>query len=122
MLLVGIEEGHYRILLSPSPYCSRVGTNLKETRGTGLTHDRSSPSGQCLNANAAKEDDLLFQSVQDAVRHLRPGHYMAKVDIKSAYRSVRTLPTSWSMTGLHWTLSGDSSLTYMCDTRLLFLC
>ena len=45
---------------------------------------------------------------------------MATVDLRSAYRSVRTHPTSWSMTGLHQTFSGDSSPTYTSGTRLPF--
>ena len=45
---------------------------------------------------------------------------MAKVDLKSAYRSVRTAPSSWAWTGLHWTFTDEDSPTFMCDTRLPF--
>ena len=58
--------------------------------------------------------------MEDAVNLLQPGYYMAKVDLKSAYRSVRTNPSSWAWTGLQWTFSGDNTPTFMCDTRLPF--
>ncbi|KAK7096980.1 hypothetical protein V1264_004022 [Littorina saxatilis] len=45
---------------------------------------------------------------------------MAKVDLKSAYRSVRIHPSSTQWTGLHWTFEGDSAPTFQRDSRLPF--
>ena len=97
-LLVEIKEGHNRILPSPAPYCCHVSAIPEATDGVRLIRNLSSPSGRCPNGSTAEEDDLHCQSEQDAVHHLRPGHYTAKADRNLAYRSVRTHPTSWSMT------------------------
>ena len=51
---------------------------------------------------------------------MSPGAYMAKVDLKPAYRSVPIHPSQYCMTGLKWTFSGDSKPTYFYDTRLCF--
>ena len=51
---------------------------------------------------------------------LSPGCYLAKVDLASAYRSVKIHPTSLKATGLKWTFHGHSQPTYFRDTRLSF--
>lgn len=119
-LISGLEEGHFRILDQPAVFCSPLSAIPKPNGGIRLIHDLSSPAGKCLNDCASKDEDLKFQSVMDAVRQLSPTSYMAKVDLKSAYRSVKIHPSSWRMTGLHWTFTGHSKRTYMCDTRLPF--
>ena len=45
---------------------------------------------------------------------------MAKVDLKSAYRSVALHPSQYQYTGLKWTFEGDSHPTYMYDAALSF--
>ena len=45
---------------------------------------------------------------------------MAKIDLKSAYRSVRIHPSNHQATGLQWTFEGDTKPTYLIDTRLPF--
>ena len=49
---------------------------------------------------------------------MTPGCYMAKVDIKSAYRAVATNQHSWSYAGIKWTLDGED--VYIVDRRLPF--
>jgi hypothetical protein len=119
-LISGIEEGHFLVLDQPPLFCSPLSAIEKPNGGIRLIHDLSSPVGNCLNDHASKDTELRFQSVMDAVKHLHPNSFMAKVDLKSAYRSVRIHLSSWKMTGLHWTFSNHSSRTYMCDTRLPF--
>jgi hypothetical protein len=41
------------------------------------------------------QSKFSFSSVDDAVRLMRPGCYMAKVDIEAAYRHVPTDPNNW---------------------------
>ena len=45
---------------------------------------------------------------------------MAKVDLKSAYRSVSIHPSNFKYTGLKWKFSGHNDFTYMYDNRLPF--
>ena len=47
-------------------------------------------------------------------------YYLAKIDLRHAYRSVPIHPSNYPATGLKWTFSGDSRPTYMYDTRLCF--
>ncbi len=51
---------------------------------------------------------------------LPPGGYMAKVDLKSAYRSVPIHPKCYPATGLQWTFTNDTKPTFFYDTRLPF--
>lgn len=119
-LIGGIEEGHFQVLNDPPLFCSPLSAVEKANGGIRVIHDLSSPTGYCLNDNASKDSDLHFQSVLDAVKHLQPNSYMSKVDLKAAYRSVRIHPSSWKMTGFHWTFKGNTKRTYLCDTRLPF--
>lgn len=45
---------------------------------------------------------------------------MAKLDLASAYRSVKIHSLDHEVTGLAWTFKGDAAATYMFDTRLMF--
>ena len=48
------------------------------------------------------------------------GDYMGKVDLTSAYRSVKIHPSDYPYAGLEWTFPGNNTPTYMTDTRLMF--
>ena len=48
------------------------------------------------------------------------GTYMAKVDLKSAYRQVPLSERSQNVVGIYWPFKGDNHDTYMIDTRLPF--
>ena len=45
---------------------------------------------------------------------------MGKIDLESAYRSVEIHPNDYESTGLQWRFPGESSDTFMFDTRLPF--
>ena len=45
---------------------------------------------------------------------------MAKIDLKSAYRSVRVHSSNWPACGLKWTFEGNPTASYMVDTALPF--
>ena len=76
-------------------------------------------SKSTLNDYASK-DPCKYQTIHDAIGLLQPGWYMAKVDLKWAYRSVGTRKAHNTLAGLKWTFRGDSQPTYLCDQRLLF--
>ena len=59
-----------------------------------------------------------YQSLDDAIRLLKPGYYMAKVDLSHAYRSVSIPPNNYAGTGLKWKFKGASKVTYSVDTKL----
>ena len=78
------------------------------------------PSGLAVNDYAPLGEKVRFQSVDDAIRLLYLGGYSAKVDLQSAYRSVKLHPSNFDFTGLSWNCSGDDEPTYMFDTPLPF--
>ena len=82
--------------------------------GIRLIHDCSRPSGNSLNDYATLEFSQRFQTIDDATSLLQPGYYMAKIDLKSAYRSVSISAESQQFTGLKFVL--NNQVVYLCDT------
>jgi hypothetical protein len=115
-----LDNGHYRRVQEPPNIVSPLGAIPKSEPGKiRLIHDGSRPSTGSLN-DYAFTNPFTYQSVQDAVDLIRPGYYMAKVDLSSAYRSVRIHPTNTIATGIKWQFSGDGTETFMVDERLPF--
>ena len=83
-----------------------------------LIHDCSRPVGISLNEYAAMESTQKFQTIDDATSLVQPGYYMAKVDLKCAYRSVKISGESQRFTGLKFALGNQT--IYMRDTKLPF--
>jgi len=71
---------------------------------------------------AVIEENIQYDTFLSVEHFLIPDIYMAKIDLKAAYRSVRVHPEDWSLTGLKWIFHGDVSPTYLYDTRLPFGC
>ena len=115
-----LEESRYIVSSEKPQIVSALGAIPKSSGGVRLIHDCSRPSGLAVNDYAPLGEKVRFQSVDDAVRLLYPGGYSAKVDLRSAYRSVKLHPSNFAFTGLSWNFSGDDEPTYMFDTRLPF--
>ena len=79
-----------------------------------IIHDASRPDNTSLNAHAW-HNPFSYQRIQDAVDLIKPGYFLAKLDLASAYRSVKVNPSNYVAT-----FSGDDVPTYMVDTRLPF--
>ena len=90
--------------------------NFPEIR---LIHDCSRPHGQAVN-DYITTNSFKFQTLDDATTLLRPNYYMAKIDLRHAYRSVPIHPDNYKATGCKWQFLGDHSYTYFYDTRLPF--
>ena len=65
-------------------------------------------------------DKFHFQTIDDAVKLVDKGYYLATIALRHAYRSVSIHPSNYPATGLKWTFSGDNSPTHLYDTRLCF--
>ena len=59
-----------------------------------------------------------YETVDTAAKLMTPGCFMAKVDIKAAYRAVAINQSSWRATGLQWRIDGRDQ--FLFDTRLPF--
>ena len=119
-ILTEIEEGRYLIVESPPEVISGLGAIPKDDGSVRLIHDCSRPVGDAVNDHAVLDYNIKYQTVQDACELLEEGAYMAKVDLKSAYRSVAIHPSQYKFTGLQWTFSVEKQPTYLIDTRLPF--
>ena len=51
---------------------------------------------------------------------LQPNYFMAKIDLRHAYRSVPIHKSNYVATGLQWHFAGHNHPTYFFDTRLAF--
>jgi hypothetical protein len=85
-----------------------VGAVPKTAHSVRVIHDHSRPYGSALNESLS-QTSFSFASVDDAIKLMRPGSYMAKVDIEAAYWHVPIDPADWDKLAFRWP-----------DDRLLF--
>jgi len=119
-ILTELEEGRYVKTTGKPLLISALGAIPKEDGGIRLIHDCSQPQGTSLNDYVTEKWDIKYQTVKSALPHLKPGCYLAKVDLKSAYRSVGLHPSQTQYTGLKWKFKGDKDFTYLYDSALPF--
>lgn len=84
-----------------------------------LIHDCSRPVGAALNDYSTLHS-VQYQTLDNACELAKPNYFMAKIDLKAAYRSVRIHPDDYHLTGIGWQFQGDKDITYLYDTRLPF--
>ena len=75
---------------------------------------------KAVNDNTVLCDKQTYELIDSAVALLKPGYYMAKVDIKAEYRAVTISPSSYAATGLQWSIDGilptSSTLIFHLET------
>ena len=115
-----LAQGHYQIVHSKPTIVSALGAVPKDDGADiRLIHDCSRPKGAAVN-DYVSNLKVKYQTFNEAIGTLKPNYYMAKIDLKSAYRSVKLHPSCYQATGLKWTFKGHSESTYMIDTRFPF--
>ena len=82
-----------------------------------LKHDRSRPESNSLNSYATCEH-YSYETVDKVTANIKPGAFMAKIDLIGAYRHVPIDPSNYCTTGLKWNFNGVN--TYLYDTKLPF--
>ena len=78
----------------------------------------SRPSGRAVNDYCTSDWHQEFSKVDDAASMMTNNCYFAKVDLHSAYRSVRINAASQKSTGFKWNF--DNREIYLKDTKLPF--
>ena len=115
-----LSNGRYKLSANCPRIISALGAIRKEETGKiRLIHDCSRPLGGAVN-DFADGERFSYQTIQDACELIKPGAYLGKIDLSSAYRSVKIHPDDHVLTGLSWTFQGDKGPTVMCDSRLPF--
>ena len=107
------------IVVSEKPLVvSSLGAVPKPNSDVRIIHDLSRPLG---GINALSSDNSVTHStIMEATSLIKPGTFLAKVDLQAAYRSVPISRDSFKLTGLQWIFEGNSVPTYMFDCRLPF--
>ena len=119
-LLSEIAKGHYVITDNKPSIISALGAiPKKDTDELRIIHDCSQPIDNGVNSLFTVQKHS-FESVDSAIRHLKPHGWLAKVDLKSAYRHVGIHPQDYKVMGLKYHFSKDNRFTYFYDTRLCF--
>ena len=117
-VLKEIEVGNYVICDKAPTIISPMAVVPKPDGEVRLIHDCSRPIGSSVNDYCSADWQQKFSTVDDAAKSMTEGCYFAKVDLKSAYRSVNISERSQQVTGLKWDFNGKT--VYLRDTRLCF--
>lgn len=118
-VLIEIENGNYIFADEKPKIISPMGVIPKPVGGIRLIHDCSRPEGSAVNDFAGNSSKQIFQTLDDATKLVTANCYMAKVDLKSAYRSVQISKTSQQVTGFRWTFPDGREFT-LFDRKLPF--
>ena len=113
-----IENGHYVVCDTPPKIISPMAAIPKPDGDVRLIHDCSRPVGEAVNDYCSTDWQQKFARVDDAAAVMTKGCFFAKVDLRSAYRSVSLSKSSQSVTGLSWDFNGNT--VFLQDTRLPF--
>ena len=113
-----IENGHYVVCDIPPKIVSPMAAIPKPDGDVRLIHDCSRPVGEAVNDYCTTDWQQKFSRVDDAAEVMTEGCYFAKVDLRSAYRSVSLSTRSQEVTGLAWEINGKT--VFLKDTRLPF--
>lgn len=115
-----LAAGNYQCVSCKPTIVSALGAVPKpDSTDIRLIHDCSMPPCRGVNSYIEVERQH-FQTLDDAVNQIKKGYFIAKVDLRHAYRSVPVHPSNYMALGLKWKFTGSSTFTYMVDTRLPF--
>jgi hypothetical protein len=117
-----VSRGHTAGPFSSPPldnfHCSPIGAVRKNDGTVRLILDLSSPRGSAVNEGINPEEfSVKYCSFDDAVTLViqnGPSSYMAKADIKHAFRLCPISPDEWHLLGYQW------NNQFYFDTRLPF--
>ena len=121
-LVKGLQEDHFAIADKanmPLTIKALGAVPKKDSNELRMIMDCSRPL--MMNANSYMDlEQYKYVTVDDAANLCQPGCWLAKVDLKHAYRSVGTHPNSWRVTGMSWCFNDSKHPTYLYDKRLPF--
>ena len=90
----------------PNLQCSGIGVVPKKTGGWRMIMHLSAPADHSINDGIDKEDFTLhYSTIDDAVKmvqHLGSTAELAKIDVKSAFRTIPVRHKDRELLGIHW--------------------
>lgn len=119
LIISELRDGKF-VVASSKPHCIHaVGAVPKRSGGWRPITDCKRPIGSSINSfMTTTYKEFCYSTVDNVIELIRPGCYMASVDIQAAYRSILVHPTQWTYQGISWTLNGKP--TFLCDTHVCF--
>ena len=104
---LGRVAGPFCSSLLPNLQCHPVGMVPKKHSSESRTiYHLSYPEGDSINDYIPKDPYALqYVRVDDAIHILKslgPGSFMAKTDLKSAFRLIPVHPEDWHLLGIYW--------------------
>ena len=117
-VLKEIENGNYVFCDTPPQIISPMAAIPKPDGDVRLIHDCSRPPGGAVNDYCSSDWKQKFSKIDDASSLMTEGCFFAKVDLKSAYRSVNISDHSQKVTGFSWNFNGKD--VYLRDIKLPF--
>lgn len=104
---LGRVAGPFEVPPLPNLQCHPVGVVPKKHSTEWRTiYHLSYPEGDSLNDYIPKDPySLQYVRVDDAIRIIKslgPGSFMAKTDLKSAFRLIPVHPSNWHLLGIYW--------------------
>ena len=116
-LLEELDAGNYVITdIKPTIVIALSAVPKPDSDEVRLIHNCSQPAGLAVNDYVDLES-FKYRTLEDALDFLKPGYYMAKIDLRHAYRSVHIHPSNYQATGLKWNFPGSDLFAYFVDTR-----
>jgi hypothetical protein len=113
-----VRLGRYVVSDHKPQIISSLGVVPKQNGDIRLIHDLSRPHGGVNQF--AQDTSVAYATLDSALIHINLGSYLAKVDLKDAYRSVPLHASCFPLTGLSWKFAGQEAPTYLYDARLPF--
>ena len=108
-ILKELNRGHTVGPFSSVPcnfHCSPLGAAPKKDGSVRVVLDLSSPRGHSVNDGILKEDYTVnyssFDDAVDLVKKLGRGCYLAKLDVKHAFRLCPVHKKDWHLLGYKW--------------------
>ena len=111
-ILEEIKEGHYVVSPDRLTLTSAIGAVPKKNSWECPFNSWLQPAlWGCHEWLCPTGPKIAISSVDDAVKLMRPHGYSAKIDLRSAYRSVKIHPSNYEFTGLSWQFEGHDEPT-----------
>jgi hypothetical protein len=113
-----IDCGRYVVCPGPPIIVSSIGAIPKPNKDVRIIHDLSRPGGGVNQYST--DNSVKYSTINDATKMIKTGSFLAKIDLKSAYRCVPLHPTCHQWTGISWKFGESGKTTYLYDARLPF--
>ena len=114
-LCAGLLKGHFAVSQTPPIIVNAIGAVPKrESTELRMFMDRSRPFAKSANSYMDL-DHYKYVTVDGAACKAKSGFWLAKVDLKHAYRGVGTHPTSWNVTAMSLHFKDSANTTFLYD-------